>query len=340
MARVSVVIPAYNHGRFVGDAVRSVLAQTMADLELIVVDDGSTDDTLAVVESIRDPRLRVIAQANGGTHAAINTGLRAAQAPLLAILNSDDAYDPARLTDTVAVLDSEPDVALVGSHIEIIDGAGAPIAVKHAWADLQPWSLEAPARSFRSGSDPRAALLTENYWSTSSNFVFRRAHLDRVGPIRALRYAHDWDFALRLALVGRLVMLERPLLRYRVHEHNTIRENQVAMVFEICWCLAMHLPPHIASPWFAGLAPGIGVERLLHSIQTLGCDRVLAVLLAHRLADDPDAAVKWLAAHDARRAACMEFIAERLRGASAAEHAGPAPASGRATRWWSRLARG
>src|SRR6185369_5601397 len=74
MARIAVVIPAYNHGRFVGEAVRSVLVQTTDDLELIVVDDGSPDDTLAVVEAIRDPRLRIITQRNGGTHAAINTG--------------------------------------------------------------------------------------------------------------------------------------------------------------------------------------------------------------------------------------------------------------------------
>jgi len=338
MPRVSVVIPAYNHGRFVGDAVRSVLAQSMADLELIVVDDGSTDDTLAVVESIRDPRLRVIAQRNGGTHDAINAGLQTSHSPLLAILNSDDAYEPERLAQTTAVLDREPDVALVGSHIQVIDAAGTPIAVKHGWDDLEPWPLPAPERSFRSDSDPRAALLTENYWSSSSNFVFRRAHLDRIGPVRPLRYVHDWDLALRLALLGRLVLLQRPLLRYRVHERNTIREDRAAMVFEICWCLAVHLPQHIATPWFARLDPGVGVERLLHSIHTLDCDRVLAVLLANRVADDRDAALAWLAPGDTRRAACLEFIADRL-GRMSAEEAAPAPA-GWLIRWWSRRTRG
>jgi len=336
MARIAVVIPAYNHGRFVGEAVRSVLVQTIDDLELIVVDDGSTDDTLAVVEAIRDPRLRIITQRNGGTHAAINTGLRAVAAPLIAILNSDDAYEPERLARALAVLDREPDVALVGSHIQVIDAAGAPIAVKHGWADLEPWSLDSPARSFRAGSDARAALLTENYWATSSNFVFRRAHLEQAGAIRPLRYVHDWDFALRLALLGRLVLLEQPLLRYRVHERNTIRENQVAMVYEICWCLAVNLPRQLATPWFAALDAGTATERLLHSVHTLGCDRVLAVLLANRLADDPDAAVAWLAAHDTRRAACVDFIAGRLAISSAnATSAVPA----KRARWWSRWAR-
>lgn len=335
--RLSVVIPAYNHGRFVADAVHSVLAQTMADLELIVVDDGSTDDTLAVVKSIRDSRLRVIAQTNGGTHAAINTGLGAAAAPLLAILNSDDAYEPERLAQTAAVLEREPDVALVGSHIQVIDAAGTPIAVKHGWADLEPWPLQAPQRSFRADADPRTALLTENYWSTSSNFVFRRAHLEQIGAVRPLRYVHDWDLALRLALLGRLVLLQRPLLRYRVHERNTIRENQAAMIFEICWTLAVHLPRHIATQWFAGLEPGFRVERLLHSIHTLDCDRVLAVLLANRVADDPEAAVTWLAPDDTRRAACLEFIADRL-GRASAEDAAPSPA-GWLTRWWSRRKR-
>lgn len=334
MARVSVIIPAYNHGRFIGEAVRSVLQQTLADLELVVVDDGSSDDTLAVVEAIRDPRLRVMTQPNGGTHAAINTGLGLARAPLLAILNSDDAYDSERLAQAVAVLDREADVALVGSHIQVIDAAGTPIAVKHGWTDLEPWPLEQPGRSLRSESDPQAPLLTENYWSTSSNFVFRREHLAQIGAIRPLRYVHDWDFALRLSALGRLVLLPRPLLRYRVHEYNTIRENQAAMVFEICWCLAVHLPRQIARPWFAGLEPAVGVERLLHSIHTLDCDRVLAVLLAYRLSDDSAAAESWLSPGDARRAACLELIASRLaRGTD--EEASPAPASW-LTRWWSR----
>jgi glycosyltransferase involved in cell wall biosynthesis len=337
MPRVSVVIPAYNHGRFVGEAVRSVLAQTMADLELIVVDDGSTDDTLAVVESIRDPRLRVIAQPNRGTHAAINAGMRAASAPLLAILNSDDVYAPERLARASAVLDGEPDVALVGSHIQVIDAVGAPIGVKHGWADLEPWPLEQPIRSFRAGADPHAALLTEHYWSTTSNFVFRRTHAERVGEFRPLRYAHDWDFALRLALIGRSVLLAEPLLSYRVHERNTIREDQAAMVFEICWCLAVHLPRHIATGWFAGFDPGIGVERLLHSIHTFGCDRVLAVLLAHGLAADPDAAVAWLTPGDARRASCLDFIADRLcRGGEPGAAAPPATPSGWIARWRAR----
>jgi glycosyltransferase involved in cell wall biosynthesis len=322
MPRVSVVIPAYNHERFVGEAVCSVLAQTMSDLELIVVDDGSTDGTRATVESIRDPRLRVIAQPNRGTHAALNAGIQASSAALLAILNSDDAYAPERLARATAILDAEPDVALVGSHIEVIDAVGTPIGIKHGWTDLEPWPLEQPTHSFRAGTDPHAVLLTEHFWSTTSNFVFRRTDADRVGAFRPLRYTHDWDFALRLALIGRSVLLAEPLLRYRVHERNTIREDQAAMIFEICWCLAVHLPQHLATAWFADFNPAVGVERLLQSIHTFGCDRVLAVLLAHGVA--ADAAVAWLTPGDARRGACLEFIADRLHRHRAPGQDGPA----------------
>ncbi|NCT22276.1 cell wall biosynthesis glycosyltransferase, partial [bacterium] len=91
-----------------------------------------------------------------------------------------------------------------------------------------PWLLEVPERSFRAGSDLHKALLTENYWSTTSNFVFPRRWFEAVGEFRPLRYAHDWDFALRMASVARMVLLPEVLMRYRVHAANTIREDRAA----------------------------------------------------------------------------------------------------------------
>ncbi len=102
--------------------------------------------------------------------------------------------------------------------------------------------LEKPERSFRAGNDLAEALLTENYLGTSSNFVFSRGCYQEVGEFRPLRYMHDWDFALRLARVAPLCLLPEPLLRYRVHPQNTIRQDQPAMIFELCWILAVHYP--------------------------------------------------------------------------------------------------
>jgi glycosyltransferase involved in cell wall biosynthesis len=329
MPAVSVVIPSYNHAGWVAAAVRSALAQTLADLEVIVVDDGSTDDSRTVLAGLRDPRLTVVEQANAGAHAALNTGIERAQAPLIAILNSDDLYRPERLATCVAALTA--DVSLVGSWIEIVDADQTVVGVKHGWRDCEPWLLAHPERSFRAGADPRAALLTEHYLGTTSNFVFRRADWQAVGGFRPLRYAHDWDFALRLAERAPPRLIEAPLLRYRVHDRNTIREDRAAMVLEICWCLAVHLPRQVAAPWFGGAA----TERLAQlpaSLFTYGCDAVLASLLACDLAHDERLALALLDPAEPRRQPLLAAIRERLAEAAptAALSAGVA---GRALRW-------
>jgi glycosyltransferase involved in cell wall biosynthesis len=85
---VSVVIPSYNHRHYIGEAIQSVLGSTMQDFEIVVVDDGSVDDSVNVIEQINDRRIKLIRQSNRGAHAAINTGVAAASAPWIAILNS------------------------------------------------------------------------------------------------------------------------------------------------------------------------------------------------------------------------------------------------------------
>ncbi len=102
MPEISVVIPSYNHSSYIDKAVASVLNQTFDDLELIIVDDGSTDNTLEVLEAYSDPRLKIFSQENQGAHAAINRALELAEGKLLAVLNSDDFYHPERLEKAVA----------------------------------------------------------------------------------------------------------------------------------------------------------------------------------------------------------------------------------------------
>jgi hypothetical protein len=199
---------------------------------------------------------------------------------------------------------------LVGTYIEVIDARGRRLGVKRGHKSLEPWLLEHPERSFRAGDDLRAALLTENFLATTSNLVFRRSHFEQLGGFRPLRYAHDWDFELRLARLGELALIPEPLLKYRIHDHNTIRENQAGMVFEICWCLAMHLPITLAS-----LRDGLGEERgslvdtLLHSLHTYGVDRVLNVMLLEDLAHDPNCALALLDPRNPGRAAYLAYIA-------------------------------
>ena len=106
---ISVIIPAYNAERWVGDTIRSVASQTWTDLEIIVIDDGSTDDTSAIAESVADPRQRVIRQKNAGAAAARNRGLREARGDHVQYLDADDLLSPNKLTAQMAALKGAPE---------------------------------------------------------------------------------------------------------------------------------------------------------------------------------------------------------------------------------------
>jgi len=111
--RVTVIVTAFNQQNFIGEAVSSVLAQGFRDLECIVVDDGSTDGTAAILATISDSRLRVIGQRNQGVSAARNAGIDAARGEIIAFLDGDDRWLPQRLARDVAIYDAEPRVGMV-----------------------------------------------------------------------------------------------------------------------------------------------------------------------------------------------------------------------------------
>jgi len=312
MASISIIIPSFNHARYITAAIESVLDQTIGDLELVVIDDGSVDGTPQILSKIQDPRMKVFFQENQGAHAAINRGIQNSTGNYVGILNSDDVYSRTRLERLLSMLEEDGSMGVVGSYLEVIDSQGNPLGIKQAYHSLEPWMLENPERSFRRGDSLRAALLTENYWATSSNFFFRRDVYEKIGPFRNLRYAHDWDFLLRITKDYQIDLVPEPLLQYRVHERNTIRENTAAMIFEICWCLAVHLPDHIEQPWYSVLPLDQRADQLLHSIYTFNFDRVLNVLLLHRISRDLDHAFALLETNNPTRLKLLEYITSRL----------------------------
>ncbi len=217
--RVSVVIPLFNHAPFIAEAVASALTQGLLLRELIVVDDGSTDESAAIMRRLAAQEARIVfwSQPNRGAHAAINAGLARATGELVAILNSDDRYGEGRLAALAGALDDEPDADLAASEIGFIDADGARIP--NAWYDAALAFLDV-------SGDPGAALINGNYLMTTSNFLFRRRLPEEVGGFAPLRYAHDLDFALRLVAAGRgMALVRRPLLHYRMHGNNTISEG-------------------------------------------------------------------------------------------------------------------
>ncbi|WLQ17382.1 glycosyltransferase [Hahella aquimaris] len=291
MSLVSVVIPSYNHAHYIREAVESVLSQSYTNLELIVIDDGSSDASLDYLRSVNDPRYTLIEQENAGAHNAINKGLSLAKGDYLAILNSDDIFHKGRLSECVERLQQGAD--LVATWIEIIDNKSKVLGVKEGWRNMLPWNIKQPDARLIGADDFKLHLLFSNFVSTTSNVVFSRKVYEAVGGMRNLRFAHDWDFLLRVALKFRCELLEKPLLKYRIHSTNTISSNRAWMLFEICWIFAVHLKN------FSGelLLQSTELDRFSHgldlmanSINLQGNDKVFWMLMqyiaAHRETED------------------------------------------------------
>jgi glycosyltransferase involved in cell wall biosynthesis len=199
---VSVVIPAYNAERFVGEAIESVLAQTHPDVECIVVDDGSTDGTAAVVRAF-GPRVRTLEQANKGVSAARNAGVRVATGSLLAFLDADDRWSPDRLSRMLeALAGARADV--VACACRLIDADGAPIGTLR----MEPMPTVESLLTFHG-----------TLASLGSNMLIERAAFDALGVWdERLRLSQDWELLFRLVASERaLAYLDEPLTDYRRH---------------------------------------------------------------------------------------------------------------------------
>ncbi len=205
LPRISVLLPVYNAADYIEEAVQSVLGQTLAEFELIVVDDGSRDESVAVVarHARRDRRIRLFCTAHRGITPALNTAVRHARGELLARMDADDVSRPDRFLRQASYLASHPEVVAVGSSIEIVDPDGAPLGVM-PWAETHD-EIDRRLMQGRGGIAHPAAMM-------------RRAAVLQAGVYREeFPAAQDKDLWLRLAEIGRLANLPQPLLRYREH---------------------------------------------------------------------------------------------------------------------------
>jgi glycosyltransferase involved in cell wall biosynthesis len=247
---ISVVIPSYNHALYIAEAIESVLGQTFSNWELIVIDDGSTDGTRALLDKAYagHSQIRLIYQNNQGAHHAINKGMSLAKGRYISILNSDDVYHPERLQTLLTHCETSP-CALAFTPLEPIDAQGAPIVDAH-----HPWCLlyARLVREFSHGG-ARQALLTGNFAVTTSNFFFRADLLKTLVGFRKKRYNHDWDFMTRLVRQGLDIVCvgNKPLMSYRLHGHNTITQNTLMARVELKLILKTLVPAD--DPFFARL---------------------------------------------------------------------------------------
>jgi len=222
--RVAVVIPAYNHERFVATALESVFAQTYRDMEIVVVDDGSRDATADVARRTlaRSPfPHRMIVRENRGAAATINEGVALCSAPFVSILNSDDAYAPDRIARMVREIAAKG-YAWGFTAVEFIDAAGAVIDTLR---DARAYTLSCAIAAIPFDRSIGFALLAANVAVSTGNIFCSRALWESLGGVRDLRYNHDWDFALRALWREEPVFVRDSLYRYRLHEGNTITES-------------------------------------------------------------------------------------------------------------------
>ena len=202
---VSVVLPVKNGSAYIEAAIVSILTQTFCDFELLIVDDGSCDDTMAIARRVcaADPRVRILANPGAGLVDALNFAIEAARAPLIARMDADDIALPHRLERQHAFMSAHPEVAVVGAQARFIDQQGAPTGR----ATALPESHEAIAKT-----------LLKYCCLCHPTALMRADVLKLVGGYRAqVPAAEDLDLWLRIAEHGRLINLPEPLLLYRVH---------------------------------------------------------------------------------------------------------------------------
>ncbi|MFA6160262.1 MAG: glycosyltransferase [Parcubacteria group bacterium] len=216
--KISVIIPLYNHEKYIERAIKSIQNQTYPVSEVIVIDDGSRDDSGKIVKEIikNNSSIKYFYQENAGAHNAINKGIKMAKGDYIAILNSDDVYYDERFKKMIkGIKDTNADVIFSG--IDFIDAEEKMI--ENAWyCQAKEFYLKNKNLSL--------ALINGNFFMTTSNVLIKKAVFDKVGYFSNLRYTHDLDFFLRLITQNlKIEFLNENLLYYRIHDANTIKEN-------------------------------------------------------------------------------------------------------------------
>ena len=229
-ADVTVLVPSYQHGRYIEATLASVLAQTYPAFRVHVVDDRSPDDTVARAQRLDDPRLRVDVNAvNLGLGDSVLRALDVVDTPLVALLNSDDLFHPERLERCRAAFERSPHAQVVATGFVNIDAEGRALTVDTVrrlfdGRQISDWvQWQADTGYVEADGDLVAALLERNFLVTSSNIVARTDFLrHHAAALRGLKYCLDWQVFLDAAAADALVVVPEPLLGYRLHGSNTV----------------------------------------------------------------------------------------------------------------------
>lgn len=219
--QISVVMPVRDGARWLGDAIASIIGQTFGDFELLVIDDGSSDDSRRIAEEWAhgDSRIRVLHLDRSGLVAALNLGLSESRGRLIARLDADDIAHPDRLARQSGYLELHPEIALLGSWARRIDEHGAPQGI------VQP----------ETRPDRLTRLLTEGKNPfLHSSMMIRSVTLQKIGGYRpAFEGAEDYDLWLRIAEVAQIANLAQCLIQYRSHPTSVTQRLPVRQLFSV-----------------------------------------------------------------------------------------------------------
>lgn len=227
---VSIIVPCYNHERYVTQCLASLDAQDHEDLEIIVIDDGSKDATWEHISRYRwraNRRVKTLRVPNGGAHAAINRGMDMATGEFITVCNSDDYFAPQRISRLLRAMQTN-DTPLVFSGVRCVDSQG------HDITDSWPFAQDLHRKQLEIREHPSVgfAIVLTNVAISTGNMLFRRSLLEQIGYFRPYRYCHDWDFLLRSLLIGEPVYVPEPLYFYRLHPGNSFLALQEAAAHE------------------------------------------------------------------------------------------------------------
>jgi glycosyltransferase involved in cell wall biosynthesis len=220
---LSIVTPSFNTGRYLGAAVASVLAQDWPRIDYLVMDGGSTDNSLVVLRSFGD-KVRWISEKDHGQSDAINKGFSLTTGQVLAWLNADDAYVPGAVRTAMEFLEAHPDVAMVYGDADYIDAGGKLIA---PCAHIEPFSFH--------------RLLHYSDYIVQPAAFFRRSAFEAAGGLDAsLNWTMDYDLWLKIARHGKVAYMPRLLAHYRWLDDNKTATGGRARLDEISRVLAAH----------------------------------------------------------------------------------------------------
>lgn len=207
---ISVVVPAYNAARTIETTLRSVLRQTVDDIELIVIDDGSTDATPEIARSIDDARVHLLHQRNAGHASARNAGIAAARGRYVAVIDADDMWLPHKLQRQLMLLDGGPRIRALHGSAVFVDDSLEPLFV-------------APSPDGK--NDLLDVLCFRGLAAMMVTLIIERTLLEQVGAFDpSLIILQDWELAIRLARLGELYSTSEPLGLYRLHATNQSKQ--------------------------------------------------------------------------------------------------------------------